>query len=162
MKIFLMSDMEGCAGILNHDDWVMPDGRWYRKGLRISTAEVNAAVDGFFTAGHRGHGVGRPRRGRDRSRVVGLRALLIRLGKDGEFPCGLDASYDGLAFVGQHAKSGTPYSHITHTQWFNYLDLSVNGISIGEYGQQAFCAWELDVPVIFAAGEQALAEEAAH
>lgn len=161
MKILLMSDMEGCAGILNHDDWVMPDGRYYQKGLRISTAETNAAVDGFFAAGATevvvldGHGAG----GID-PELLDARAQLIRFGNEAKHPWGLDATYDGLAFVGQHAKAGTPFSHITHTEWFNFLDQTINGISVGEYGQQAFCARELGVPTIFAAGEQALTVEA--
>ena len=40
------------------------------------------------------------------------------------------------------------------------IDLSVNGLSIGEYGQLALCGMELGVPAIFAAGEQALCDEA--
>ena len=51
MKIMIMTDMEGCAGILNHDDWVMPEGRYYEKGKRLLTEEVNAALAGFFEAG---------------------------------------------------------------------------------------------------------------
>ena len=76
------------------------------------------------------------------------------------WPWGLDTSFDGLAFVGQHAKAGTPFSHITHTQAFTYIDLRVNDISIGEYGQLALCASELHVPTILACGERALALEA--
>jgi D-amino peptidase len=73
----------------------------------------------------------------------------------------LDGSFAGLAFVGQHAKAGTPHSHITHTQWFSWIDLSINGISIGEYGQCALVAMERGVPTILACGEEALAKEAA-
>lgn len=76
------------------------------------------------------------------------------------WPCGLDASFDAIAFVGQHVKAGTPYSFLTHTQSFNYVDLSINGISIGEYGQVALCTMELNVPAILACGEEALAAEA--
>lgn len=72
----------------------------------------------------------------------------------------MDTSFDALAFVGQHAKAGTPYSHITHTGWFDAIDLSINGISIGEYGQFSLCAMELGVPTILACGEEALCREA--
>ena len=68
--------------------------------------------------------------------------------------------YDAVAWVGQHAKAGTEYSHLTHTQHWNYVDLSINGVSIGELGQFAMCASELGVPGIFASGEKALAAEA--
>lgn len=159
MNIMIMTDMEGAAGVLNHDDWVMRSGLFFAKGQRFLTEEVNAAVDGLFEGGATdvtvidGHGAG----GID-PEILDERAKLLRASGH---PFGLDAGFDGLCFVGQHAKAGTDYSHITHTQWFNYIDLAVNGISIGEYGQGAFCAMELGVPTILACGEEALCAEAA-
>jgi len=92
MKIYLMTDMEGCAGILNHDDWVLPSGRYYDAGRRILTDETNAAIDGFFAEGATeivvvdGHGAG----GIDPLRLDS-RAQLQR-GYRGEpvYPFGLD------------------------------------------------------------------------
>jgi D-amino peptidase len=162
MKIMIMTDMEGVAGVLNHDDWVLPDGRFYAQGVRLLTEEVNAAVAGLCSGGATevvvvdGHGAG----GID-PETLDERALLCRGRCERVWPWGLDGSFAGLAFVGQHAKAGTPYSHITHTQWFNYIDLSVNGISIGEYGQLALCALELGIPTILACGEEAFCREAA-
>jgi len=162
MKIMIMTDMEGCAGILNHDDWVTPEGRYYEKGKRLLTEEVNAALAGFFEAGAGevvvidGHGYG----GID-PELLDERALLSRGAPKPAWPWGLDKTFDALAFVGQHAKAGTPYSHITHTGWFNCIDRTINGISIGEYGNMALCAMELGIPTILACGEKALAEEAA-
>ncbi len=161
MKILIMTDMEGVSGVLNHDDWVLPNGKFYEKGVRLLTEEVNAAIEGFLAGGADefvvvdGHGAG----GID-PETLNERALLRRGRGEKLFPWGLDTSFDGLAFVGQHAKAGTPLSHITHTQWFNYIDLSVNGISIGEYGQLALCAMELKIPTILACGEEALCREA--
>ena len=161
MKIMIMTDMEGVAGVLNHDDWVLPAGRFYDKGMRLLTEEVNAAVQGFCDEGVKevvvvdGHGAG----GID-PELLDERAMLTRGAPRPAWPWGLDRSFAGLAFVGQHAKAGTPYSQITHTQWFNYIDLAINGISIGEYGQLALCARELGVPTILACGEKALAQEA--
>ena len=156
-----MTDMEGVAGVLNHDDWVVPGGRFYEKGQRLLTEEVNAAVDGLFEGGASeiivvdGHGHG----GID-PELLDERAKLQR-GSCGGWPSGLDSSFNGFCCVGQHAKAGTDYSHITHTQWFNYIDLAINGVSIGEYGQMALCAMELGVPSILACGEDALCNEAA-
>jgi D-amino peptidase len=62
--------------------------------------------------------------------------------------------------VGQHAKAGTPYSHLTHTGWPNVIDYRINDLSVGEYGQLALCAMELGIPTILACGEKALCEEA--
>lgn len=160
MKIMIMTDMEGVTGVLNHDDWVQPEGRFYAKGMRLLTEEVNAAIEGFASGGAEeivvldGHGAG----GID-PELLDERAWLARGRGEKVWPWGLDKSFSGLAFVGQHAKAGTAFSHITHTQWFNYIDLRVNGVSIGEYGQLALCAMELGIPTILACGEQALVEE---
>lgn len=161
MKILVMTDMEGVAGMINRDDWVIPEGRYYDRGRALLTEETNAAVDGLFAGGASevlvvdGHGAG----GID-PELLDERAQLMRGATSPVWPWGLDKSFHGLAFVGQHAKAGTPYSHLTHTQNYNYIDLTVNGLSIGEYGQVALCAMELGVPTIFAAGEEALAREA--
>jgi len=161
MKIYICTDMEGCAGILNHDDWVTPTGRWYNTGLQILTEETNAAIEGFFDAGVDeivvldGHGFGGIH-----PLLLDPRAKLLRGPMTPGTYFNLDRSYDGLAFVGQHAKSGTPYSHITHTGWFNCLEQTINGIAVGEYGEMALCAMELGIPTIFASGEKALAAEA--
>jgi D-amino peptidase len=161
MKIMVMTDMEGSAGILNHDDWVLPTGRFYDKGQRLLTMEVNAACQGLFTGGAKeivvadGHGAG----GID-PELLNPRVKLLRGWGPAPYPFGLDASFDGFAVVGQHAKAGTPFSHITHTGWFNYIDVSINGFSVGEYGQLALCAMELGVPCILACGEEAFTREA--
>ena len=161
MKLYIMTDMEGCAGILNHDDWVLPTGRFYDAGREILTEETNAAVEGFLAGGateilvNDAHGAG----GIDPLRLHPA-AQLLRGVPQPHWPWLLDKTFAGIAWVGQHAKAGTDFSHITHTGWFDVIDLSVNGLSIGEYGQLALCGMELGVPAIFAAGEQALCEEA--
>ena len=161
MKIMIMTDMEGVAGILNHDDWVRPEGRYYFQGQRLLTMEVNAAVDGLCKGGATeivvvdGHGFGGIT-----PELLDERAQLLRGAPRPAWPWALDCSFDGVVCVGQHAKAGTPYSHITHTGWFDVIDMSVNGISIGEYGQFVLCAMELGVPAILACGEQAIVEEA--
>lgn len=161
MKMMVMTDMEGVAGVLNFEDWVEPSGRYYEKGKRLLTAEVNAAVQGLCEGGATqivvvdGHGAG----GID-PELLDERVELMRGPGETAWPFGLDSSFDAFAVVGQHAKAGTPYSHITHTQGFAYIDLAVNGLSIGEYGQTALCAMELGVPTILACGEQAFADEA--
>lgn len=160
MKIYLMSDLEGCAGVLNRKDWVLPGGPYYEKAKEFLTQEVNAAAQGFFEAGadevivSDGHGPG----GIDPGRLD-YRLKLIRGYPEG-YPCGLDSKYDCLAWVGQHAKAGTPYAHIAHTGNHHVIDFSINDISIGELGQLAMCAGVLGVKPIFASGDKALCDEA--
>ena len=167
MKIFIMTDMEGCAGIINHDDWVCPDGRYYEAGKGLLTAEVNAAINGFISAFREskrddtlyilvadGHGYG------------GINIELLskhahyQRGWAQPYPFGLDGSFDAAVWIGQHPKAGTEKGHICHTGWFNTLDFTVNGVSVGEFGQMAYMADELGVTPIFASGCLAFTEEA--
>ena len=161
MKILLMTDLEGVAGVKNWVDWCGIDSRFYAQACRLLTGEVNAAVDGFFAGGATyievadGHGPG----GID-VELLDPRSEYARGWPEGTWPFGLDSSFDGLAFVGQHPKAGTEFGHLCHTQNFSYIDLSVNGLSIGEFGQLTLCAGELGVPVFFASGDLAFTQEA--
>lgn len=160
MKLYIMTDLEGVAGVLNSADWLGPNGRYYETAKRLLTEEVSAAIGGFIEGGFDeiividGHGYG----GID-IELMDKRAKLFRGLSKKPYPFGLDISYSAVAFVGQHAKAGTEFSHLTHTDWWNCLDFSINGVSVGEYGQIALVAGEFGVPVIFASGEKALCME---
>jgi D-amino peptidase len=160
MKIMLMTDLEGVAGVKEFDDWCQPGDTFYPIACRLLTLEVNAVIDGMFAGGAShvqvadGHGCG----------AIDVELLDPRVeyarGWAEGFPFGLDETYDGVGWVGQHAKASTENSHLAHTQGFHYIDLSVNDISIGEFGQLTMCTAELGVPAFFAAGELALTLEA--
>ena len=159
MKIYIMTDLEGVAGVLDFDNWCTPESRYYELAKEFLTLEVNSAVEGFFKGGAKeiviadGHGPGGIN-----PKLLNPRVKLTRGGPTG-WP-GLDKSYDAVAWIGQHAKAGSEYAHIAHTQTSSYLDLSINGISIGEFGQLAMCASELNARAIFASGDEALTKEA--
>jgi len=160
MKIAIMTDMEGVAGVLNFKDWVEPTGRYYEQGKLLTTEEVNAAVRGFFDAGADevvvidGHGYGGLT-----PHCLDERALYSR-GWAKHYQCGLHDHFDAIAWVGQHAKSGTIQSHLAHTGSPRVLERRLNGIVVGEFGLGAYIAGFYGVSSIFAAGERALTTEA--
>ena len=162
MKLFLMTDLEGVAGVINGADWLYPTGRYHENAKRLLTQEVNAAIDLFVAGGFDdilvcdGHGAGAIN-----MELLDPRVRLIRGWPRNAYPFGLDRSFDAMAYVGQHAKAGTPFSHLTHTGWWTVLDQSINGVSVGEYGEGALCGGELGVPMIFASGEKAFCAEVA-
>lgn len=161
MKLYIMTDLEGVAGVMNFEDWCSPGTRYYELAKEFLTLEINAAVEGFFEGGAKeitvadGHGPGAIS-----PKLLDRRVELMRGWPTG-WPLLLDDSYDAAAWVGQHAKAGTEYAHLAHTQSLHYVDLSVNGISIGEFGQFAMCASELGVRAIFGSGDEAFTKEAA-
>lgn len=160
MKIFIMTDMEGVCGVIDRKNWVLWDGRYYEEGRKLLTLEVNAAAEGFFKAGATeiyvidGHG-----HGGVNQQMLDPRTHYVR-GFPDPWPFTLDSTFDAVAFVGQHAKAGTEYAHISHTGNHYVLDCQINGVSVGEFGQLAMCAAFLGVHTIFCSGDQAAANEA--
>ncbi|OPZ92562.1 MAG: D-aminopeptidase [candidate division TA06 bacterium ADurb.Bin417] len=68
--------------------------------------------------------------------------------------------FDAVAWVGQHARSGSLFAHLAHTGTIAVCEDSINGIPLGEFGVLALCAGELGLPVIFGSGDRAFTEEA--
>jgi len=160
MKIAIMTDMEGVAGMINIEDWVLPTGSYYERGKAFLTEETNAAIDGFFAAGATeiividGHGVG----GID-PWLLDERAMLSRgWGVYHEF--GLNADFDALAWVGQHAKAGSLFAHIAHSGSHYVLENKINGSSMGEFGECAAIGGFYGASAIFGSGDRAFTEEA--
>ncbi len=160
MKIYIMTDLEGCAGVIDRENWVLWDSRYYEEAKLLLTEEINAAIQGFYEAGATdilvadGHGYGGINHLKLDSRVKFLR------GFPDPWPFGLDTTYDCMCFIGQHAKASTERAHICHTGNHYVIDKSINGVSIGEYGSMVYCAQELGVPVIFGSGDLAFTKEA--
>lgn len=156
-----MTDLEGVACVMNAPDWIYPTSRYYEDGKRLLTEEVNAAADGFFAAGadrivvQDGHG-----HGAINGLLLDERLELQRGWGKYPYPFGADKGFDCIAWVGQHPKSRTIGGHICHTGNFGVLEITVNGIPVGEFGENAFSALEYGVVPIFGSGCKAFAKEA--
>ena len=51
MKIYIMTDLECVAGVLNFQEWTGPGKPYYELARKFLTMEINAAVDGLFEGG---------------------------------------------------------------------------------------------------------------
>lgn len=160
-KVYIMTDMEGVAGVIDFENWCSPEGKYYELAKEFLTLEVNNCIEGLFEAGVEeiivldGHGPG----------GINIKLLDPRVKIQRGWPrvwedMFVEPSFDAVVWVGQHAKAGSEYAHLAHTQSTEYIDLSVNGISIGEFGQEAMVASELGIRAIFASGDHALTIEA--
>src|SRR5512136_889905 len=64
ISVYIMTDMEGVAGVLDFENWTSPESRYYDDGKEFLTLEVNAAIEGFARGGATeflvvdGHGYG--------------------------------------------------------------------------------------------------------
>ncbi len=162
MKIFIMTDLEGVAGVLDSKNWCFLEGRYYSKAKELLTMEVNSAIEGFLEGGAKeilvsdGHGPGavnqdqlHPRAEYSRNWASGLSSFGLA-----------DRKFDYAVWIGQHPMAGTIGGHLTHTGNMGVAEQSVNGIKVGEFGDLAMVASELGTRSIFATGCEAFCREA--
>ena len=166
----MLWDMEGVSGLFTQEHcwWWLPGVRpsVAEEGRRLMTADVNSAAAAALEAGvdelivcdtHHGGG----------------NLLWDQLLADPRItyePAGgprpspmpsLDETVDGLILLGHHAKAGTQNAFLDHTHTRAFWDLSVNGMSIGEVGEETCIAGHWDVPLIMVQGDDACCRESA-
>ena len=159
--VYIMTDLEGVAGVLDSQNWGGPESRYYELAKEFLTLEVNAAIEGFARGGATdflvadGHGSGAIN-----PKLLDPRAQLARNWAPHPYPFSLEKGMDFAAWVGQHAMSRTEYAHLSHTGSFSVFETTINGQPVGEFGEVALCASQLGVRVIFGSGDLAFTKEA--
>ena len=163
MKVFISVDMEGISGITDPED-VLPDGADYQRGREFMTGDANAAILGAYDGGadevlvNDSHWIMRNlllERLDPRARTIkGFHKSLCMVQ-------GLDASYDGAAFVGYHACAGTEGGVLNHTMLGKEIqNIYLNNEPTGETRLNAAFAGHFGVPVLVVAGDAAVCDEA--
>jgi len=160
-KVYISADIEVIAGLVSIEE-TMIAGKDYDYFRRVMTEEVNAAIDGAFSAGAKTVVV-RDAHGRNNSIIPDMldqRALLIR-GKSASIGMmvGIDSTFDAVIFIGYHAKSDTWKGLCSHTLIPHLQNVSINDKSIPESVLNALIAGEVGVPVIFISGDKATCEQ---
>ena len=161
MRIFVMTDLEGVAGVASFEGDAYAGAPRLDRARMLLTREVNAAVVGLLDAGagevvvmdgHGSEGVvyeeldpraslihGRPLSPRWMEEIEGCAATI---------------------FIGQHAMAGVPDGNLNHTQDSRTTaSITLNGELIGEIGQWALFAGARGVPAIFLSGDEAACRE---
>jgi D-amino peptidase len=163
MKIFISSDIEGTAGIV---DWqqVRASGTDYELGRRLLTDEVNAAIDGAGEAGATAILVNDSHSTMQNIRpnaLHGNASYLSGRHKPLYMMEGLDGTFDAVFMVAYHGAIGAERAILSHT--YNPLavwDVRLNGVAVGESALNALVALHHRVPVVLITGDDATAEEA--
>lgn len=161
MRIFISSDMEGTAGIVDWDQ-VHAGGPRYEYSCELLTGEVNAAIEGAARAGateflvNDSHGA--MANLRPDALSGGARYLSGRY-KPRYMMEGLDESFDAVFFVSYHGSMGSG-SALSHTYFTDaFAEVAINGVVAGESGINALCALAHRVPVVLVTGDATTAEE---
>lgn len=163
MKIFVSSDMEGTAGVV---DWAQcrPGQPEYAHHRTLLQAEVNAAIEGAQAGGATSFLVNdshstmanlRPDELAGRARYLSGRHKPLYMMQ------GLDASFDGVFFVSYHGSMSGEHATLSHT--YNPVaiaEVRLNGVVAGESGINALVALGHGVPVVLITGDETTAAEA--
>lgn len=154
--VFLITDAEGVAGVCRQEltDPGSPEMQ------KLLTAEINAAVRGFFAAGAEEVHVWD---GHDGSRTLSAltihpRAKLIQ-GSLGSTML-MERGYAAVAFIGQHGRANRSPGVMAHSySSLGIQKILMNGREVGEIETRAALAGHFGAPVIFLSGDQAAAED---
>lgn len=167
MRVFIISDMEGVAGICRWDQ--VSGGRpLYEEGRKLYTEEINAAIRGARAGGATEvvvmdcHGAGKD---------WSFNSLVPDMLDPGcewvvqhewtEYTEILEQGCDAALFVAMHAKAGTPTGVLSHTvSGTDWRNLWFNGTSVGETGINAALCGTWDCPVALVTGDAATCAEA--
>ena len=164
MKIFVSTDMEGTAGVV---DWAQcrGPGAEYEYYRQLLLDEVNAAIQGALDSGatellvNDSHST---MQNLHPGRLLGRARYLSGRHKPMYMMEGLDPSYDAVFLVSYHGSMAGAASTLSHT--YNPRAISrvlLNGTEVGESGINALVAMGHGVPVVLVTGDDVAVKQVA-
>jgi D-amino peptidase len=159
VRVFVSVDMEGVSGVERVHE-VTPGRPAYDLFCKVMAGDANAVIDGAFAGGATevvvadGHARMTnidPRDLDPRARLKSGHGRLLQLK-------GVAKGFDAALLVGYHARSGTA-GVLSHTFVSSFLDVRLDGVSMGEAGVNARLLRSLGVPVVFLSGDDLTIEQ---
>ena len=163
MKVFISTDFEGVAGIVDWDQ-IMVGSSDYEMGRRLLLGELNAAIDGALQGGATEFVVNDSHssmRNLPPDQLHGLATLITGKHKPMYMMEGLDASFDAIIFLGYHGSIGASQAILAHSYNPRAIwEARINGAVVGETALNALVAAHYGVPIALVTGDQVTAAEA--
>lgn len=157
MKIFISSDMEGTAGVVDWNQCIPgnPEYGYYRELLQN---EVNASITGAMAAGATEFLVNDSHSSMQNlhpNTLEGSARYLSGKHKPMYMMQGLDSSFDAIFFVSYHGSMSSEASVLSHT--YNpraIADIRLNGEFVSEAGLNSLVAQAYGVPIVLVTGDE--------
>ena len=162
MRVYIICDLEGTAGVVDFKQQCAFRGEYYLQARQWATAELSAAVEGALAGGATeivawdGHG-GFPG-GLDVGALHSQCELVMGAGDGG--PAGLNDTFDAMLLIGFHGMAGAKNGVLAHSFTPFIETMWLNGEPVGEIGMNINLAGSWGVPCLLISGDQAAAEEA--
>jgi D-amino peptidase len=162
LKIYISVDMEGVAGVVTADQ-LGPSGFEYERFRHFMTDEALAAVRAAKQAGAT-QVVVSDSHGNGESLLIEMFPKDVKLVRSfprhGSMMAGLDSSFGAAIFIGYHASTSNPQGVRAHTvSSAHFTRLAINGTAVTEAEFNAAYAGDLNVPVVFASGDDVAVKE---
>ena len=162
MKIYISVDMEGVVGAVTADQ-LSPTGFEYQRFREFMTQETNAAIEAAFAGGATEVVLSDSHGNAENLLIEKLpkNVLLVRgFPRPLEMMEGIDATFDGVIFIGYHAGTTNPQGVRAHTfSSAKLADVRLNNVSMSEGSFNAAVAGHFNVPVIMVSGDDAAVKE---
>src|SRR5579859_7039359 len=163
MKVYISTDFEGVAGIVDWDQ-IMVGSHDYELGRRLLLGELNAAIDGALQAGAQTVLVNDSHssmRNLDPDQLHGSASLLSGKHKPLYMMEGLDSSFDAIFFIGYHGSIGASHAVLSHSYNPRAIwEARINGEIVGESALNALVAAHYGVPIALVTGDEVTVAEA--
>ena len=161
MKIYVVCDLEGVAGVVDFKKQCIEEGAYYKQAMRMATHELNALVEGALDGGATevyawpGHGAFPG--GIDVELLHPKCKLVMHAGDAG--PVGYDESFDAMMLIGFHGMAGSG-GVLSHSFYPFPKNIWVDDLKIGEIALNMAGFGKVDVPTVLVTGDQAAIDEA--
>jgi D-amino peptidase len=161
MKVYVVCDLEGVAGVVDFRKQCMEDGVFYQQAINMATRELNALIEGAIEGGATeifawpGHGAFPG--GINVELLHPECKLVMHAGDAG--PVGYDESFDAMMLHGLHgmADSGGVLSH----SFYPYpRSIWIDNLKIGEIALNMAGFGEKGIPTVLVTGDMTAVEEA--
>lgn len=161
MKLYIICDLEGVAGVVDFKKQCMEDGAYYQQAITMATRELNALVEGAIEGGATeifawpGHGAFP---GGINMEVLHPDCQLVMHAGDAG-PVSYDASFDAMMLHGLHAMAGSG-GVLAHSFYPFPRNIWVDNLKIGEIALNMASFGEKGIPSVLITGDLAAVEEA--
>jgi D-amino peptidase len=167
VRVHVISDMEGVAGIVKWQQVTGGESHSYQEGRVLYTEEINAAVRGAKAAGATEivvmdcHGAGAEYTFNSLvPELLDPACEFVVQSEWTEYTEFLEQGCDAALFVGMHAMAGATHGVLSHTvSGQAWQRLRFNGTAVGETGINAALCGQWGCPVVLVTGDRAVCAE---
>ena len=161
MKVYIVCDLEGVAGVVDFKKQCMEDGAYYQQAINMATKELNSLIDGALEGGATeifawpGHGAFPG--GINVELVHPECQLIMHAGDAG--PVGYDESFDAMMLHGLHGMAGSG-GVLSHSFYPFPKNIWIDNLKIGEIALNMAIFGHKGIPTVLVTGDMTAIEEA--